>query len=151
MVPPPLLAWAAQLELSGLPDYDAEAAGSLLRRFHQLEPGARDALAAQLATAIAARVSPPPPPGTPALAYLAAVLAVRRERDLARATGGWAGQQPWTVAPASPAHSAPEPARRARAGQRPAAGGPRPELAPAHLSPGRPAPVSSRTECRSRR
>jgi uncharacterized RDD family membrane protein YckC len=83
-VPPPLIGWAAQLELSGLPDQDAEAAGSYLRRFYDLQPMARDALGLQLAATVAARVSPPPPPGTPPAAYLAAVLAVRRERELAR-------------------------------------------------------------------
>jgi uncharacterized RDD family membrane protein YckC len=84
MVPPPLAGWAAQLELSGLPDRDAEAASSYLRRFFDLQPAARDALGLQLAAAVAARVSPPPPPGTPPVAFLAAVLAVRRERDRAR-------------------------------------------------------------------
>jgi uncharacterized RDD family membrane protein YckC len=84
VVPAPLAGWAAQLEISGLPDQDAEAAGSFLRRYGDLHPAARDALGLQLAAAVAARVSPPPPPGTPPAAYLAAVLAVRRERDQAR-------------------------------------------------------------------
>lgn len=83
-VPAPLMAWAAALELSGLSDQDADAAGSFLRRYYELEPPARDALGVQLATAVAARVSPPPPPGTPPATYLAAVLAVRRHRELAR-------------------------------------------------------------------
>ena len=83
-VPPFLAGWAAQLELSGLSDQDAEAAGSYLRRFYDLRPAAREALGLQLAATVAARVSPPPPPGTPPAAYLAAVLAVRRFREQAR-------------------------------------------------------------------
>ncbi len=93
MVPPPLAGWARQLELSGLSDTDAEAAGSYLRRFYDLQPAARDALGLRLAATVAARVSPPPQPGTPPAAFLAAVLAVRRERDWARL----AGQQGGTI------------------------------------------------------
>jgi uncharacterized RDD family membrane protein YckC len=83
-VPPPLAGWATQLELSGLSDGDAEAAGSFLRRYYDLQPAARHALGLQLAAAVAAKVSPPPPPGTPPEAFLAAVLAVRRDREYAR-------------------------------------------------------------------
>jgi len=84
VVPPPLLGWAQALELSRLSDQTAEAAGSYLRRFHDLTPAARDGLGLQLATAVAAQVSPPPPAGTPPAAYLSAVLAVRRQREHAR-------------------------------------------------------------------
>jgi uncharacterized RDD family membrane protein YckC len=87
VVPPPLAGWSMQLELSGLSDRDAEAAGSYLRRFYDLRPAARDALGLQLAATIAAQVSPPPPPGTPPAAFLAAVLAVRRYREHARLSG----------------------------------------------------------------
>jgi uncharacterized RDD family membrane protein YckC len=85
MVPPPLMGWAQSLQLSALSDQTADAASSYLRRFAELAPQAREALGIQLANAVAAEVSPPPPPGTPPAAYLAAVLAVRRERDQARA------------------------------------------------------------------
>jgi uncharacterized RDD family membrane protein YckC len=88
MIPPPLAGWAAQLQLSGLSDRDAEAAGSYLRRFYELQPAARDALGFRLAATIAAHVSPPPPPGTPPAAFLAAVLTVRRQRDYLRLAGG---------------------------------------------------------------
>jgi uncharacterized RDD family membrane protein YckC len=84
VVPPPLVEWARGVELSRLSDQDAEAASSYLRRFYDLEPAARNELGYRLASAVAARVSPPPPVGTPPAEYLAAVLAVRRERDLAR-------------------------------------------------------------------
>ncbi len=84
VIPPPLLGWAQAVELSRLSDQTAEAAGSYLRRFHELTPAARDSLGRQLATAVAAQVSPPPPAGTPPPAYLSAVLAVRRQREHAR-------------------------------------------------------------------
>jgi uncharacterized RDD family membrane protein YckC len=84
VIPAPLHAWAATLELSRLPDVTAEAAASYLRRYHDLLPQARDALGTDLAAAVAACVSPPPPPGTWPAAYLAAVLAVRRDFESAR-------------------------------------------------------------------
>jgi uncharacterized RDD family membrane protein YckC len=102
-VPPPLAGWAAQLELSGLPDGDAEAAGSFLRRYYDLQPAARQALGLQLAATVAAKVSPPPPPGTPPEAFLTAVLAVRRDREYARLAG-----QPGEVATGSQRSAATE-------------------------------------------
>jgi uncharacterized RDD family membrane protein YckC len=110
MVPPPLAYWAAQLELSRLSDTDAEAAGSYLRRFYDLQPAARDALGLQLAAVVAASVSPPPPPGTPPVAFLAAVLAVRRDREFARLSAQRAAAPaPQAPAPAPPATPVPAP------------------------------------------
>jgi uncharacterized RDD family membrane protein YckC len=109
VIPPQLAGWAAQLELSGLSDRDAEAAGSYLRRFYDLQPAARDALGLQLAGAVAARVTPPPPPGTPPVAFLATVLAVRRERDHARLASSqlpFSASQPATASPAAIASQA---------------------------------------------
>ena len=85
VVPPPLTVWAQSLQLSALTDQTADAASSYLRRFAELTPQARETLGIQLANAVAAEVSPPPPIGTPPPAYLTAVLAVRRERDPGRA------------------------------------------------------------------
>jgi uncharacterized RDD family membrane protein YckC len=79
MVPPPLVGWAQSLQVTGLSEQTAAAAGSYLRRFAELSPQARDALGVKLANAVAAQVSPPPPAGTPPAAYLSAVLAVRRQ------------------------------------------------------------------------
>lgn len=85
---PPLLAgWAERLELSGLPDDLALAARQFLLRRDQLDGGVRTTMAASLADEVAARVSPPPPPGTPAETYLAAVTAQRRIREQARLGG----------------------------------------------------------------
>lgn len=84
VIPPPLLPWAQHLELSRLSDQTAAAANGFLRRYYQLRPAAREQLGMQLASAVAAQVSPPPPPGTDPPSFLAAVLAVRREREQAR-------------------------------------------------------------------
>jgi uncharacterized RDD family membrane protein YckC len=83
VVPPPLMGWAQSLQLSALSDQTADAAGTYLRRFAELSPSARESLGIQLANAVAAEVSPPPLAGTTPPAYLAAVLAVRRQREAA--------------------------------------------------------------------
>ena len=124
VVPPPLAGWAQSLQVSGLSAQTAEAAGSYLRRFGELHPAARDALGVQLAAAVAAEVSPPPPVGTPPAAYLAAVLAVRRQHEAAsygvRPAGAAAGQAPRVPVPSFPPGS-PAPPPRAPYQQAPAA------------------------------
>jgi uncharacterized RDD family membrane protein YckC len=105
VIPPPLVGWAQALELSGLDDHTAEQASSYLRRFYELAPAARDEFGQRIAAAVAAHVTPPPPPGTPPAAFLAAVLAVRRQRETARLAAmqaGPAGQPGWPIGPASP-------------------------------------------------
>ncbi len=87
VMPPMLAAWAASLELSGLPDETAAIARSYLGRFGELTPVAREEFGRRIAVEVAAHISPPPPPGTPAAAYLSAVLAERSSRDLARMSG----------------------------------------------------------------
>jgi uncharacterized RDD family membrane protein YckC len=116
VVPAPLAGWAEQLELSGLQDQTAAAAGSYLRRFYELTPAARDEFGVRLATAVAAQVTPPPPAGTPPVALLCAVLAVRREREHARLA---ARHQPASLAQPgeqATAHAAARPADDAAAG-----------------------------------
>jgi uncharacterized RDD family membrane protein YckC len=81
-VPAPLASWATRADLSRVPDQLALSARSYLGRYHELAPAAREALGAKLAAAMAEYVAPPPPPGTPAWAYLAAVLGERRRRAL---------------------------------------------------------------------
>jgi uncharacterized RDD family membrane protein YckC len=108
-VAPQLLGWAQVVEASRLSDQTAEAAGSYLRRFHELAPAARHDLGLRIATAVLNQVSPPPPPGTPPWAYLAAVLAIRRQQEQARlarqrlaaADGSPGAPGPWQTAPAS--------------------------------------------------
>jgi uncharacterized RDD family membrane protein YckC len=87
VMPPMLAPWAASLELSGLPDETAAMARSYLSRFWELAPAARDEFGRRIAGEVAFRVSPPPPPGTPPAAYLSAVLAERRAREMARMAG----------------------------------------------------------------
>ncbi|MBX6385036.1 MAG: RDD family protein, partial [Microbispora sp.] len=80
-MPPPLAAWAATLELSGLSDDLANTARQYLSRWHQLSPQVRDEMGLRVASQVSAHVAPPPPPGVPPYAYLAAVLAERRRRE----------------------------------------------------------------------
>jgi hypothetical protein len=86
-MPPTLAAWAASLELSALPDETAAIARSYLSRYGELTPVAREEFGRRIAAEVAARVSPPPPPGTPAAAYLSAVLSERSSREMARMSG----------------------------------------------------------------
>jgi hypothetical protein len=96
-VPPPLAEWARALQVDSLSEHAAEAAASYLRRISELSPTARDTLGLQLASTVAAQVSPPPPPGTPPAAYLAAVLAVRRQKTLAGSVVAPPRPVEWTV------------------------------------------------------
>lgn len=85
-VSPQLTSWAARLEMSGLTDQTAETARRYLARLPELTPAAQAELGERIAAAVRARVSPLPPPGTPAVAYLSAVVAERRNREQARLT-----------------------------------------------------------------
>ena len=80
-VPPHLTAWATGLELSRLPGDLALAARGYLARYPQLSPRVRDEMGGQIATEVSRVVTPPAPPGTPAWAYLAAVLGERSRRE----------------------------------------------------------------------
>ncbi|MTD58099.1 RDD family protein [Amycolatopsis sp. RM579] len=84
VMPPPLMSWAAGLELSGLPDDLALAVRQYLARYSSLRPEARDSLGLNLAHEVAGRIGAPVPPGVPPWAYLMAVLAERRNR-----AAGW--------------------------------------------------------------
>ena len=83
-VPAQLAAWATGLELSRLPGDLALAARGYLARYPQLSPRIRDEMGAQLATEMSRLVAPPAPAGTPAWAYLAAVLGERGRRESQR-------------------------------------------------------------------
>ncbi len=85
LMPPPLAAWAAQRRhglaadrpgARGAPVPRPAAAPSTRSRASPSAPG--------WPTRSASTSLPPPPPGTPPEAYLAAVIASRRERDQAR-------------------------------------------------------------------
>jgi uncharacterized RDD family membrane protein YckC len=84
MMPPQLAWWAASLQLSGLSAEQAEVARQFLSRAWQLDPQIRNQMAYRIAGDVLSRVAPPPPPGTPPQLALAAVLAERHRRALAR-------------------------------------------------------------------
>jgi uncharacterized RDD family membrane protein YckC len=95
VMPPPLAAWAAGLDLVGVPDVLALNVRTFLHRAATLAPEARAATADQLAAQMAQHVRAPAPPGTPAEAYLAAILAERTRRSQAAGpAAGWAAPGP---------------------------------------------------------
>lgn len=75
-----LAAWAATLDLTALDDDLALAVRSFLARNSKLAEPARSVLGERLVREVAAVTLPPPPPGTPAWMYLAAVHAERHRR-----------------------------------------------------------------------
>jgi hypothetical protein len=83
-MPPPLAGWAAELQLSALPNDLALAVRQYLGRLHELSPEAAGSLGYSLAMDVSARLGTPVPPGVPVQVYLTAVLAERRTREQAR-------------------------------------------------------------------
>ena len=86
--PPPMPAalatWAATADLGTPPVGLTLAVRQYLGRLPTLDAASRERLGAMLATRASEYVAPPPPPGTTAWDFLAAVSAARRDRDLAR-------------------------------------------------------------------
>ncbi|MFI5914551.1 RDD family protein [Dactylosporangium sp. NPDC051541] len=104
-MPPPLARWAALLDLTGLDDSLALAVRHFLARNREIGEPARTALGQALAREVADRTTPPPPPGVPGWAYLAAVLAERHRRSahrLARARAASATVWPGLYAAITP-------------------------------------------------
>jgi uncharacterized RDD family membrane protein YckC len=83
-VPGHLVQWAQSLELSRLSDDLANAAREYLARYTELQPDARVALGDALAYRVGQVTAPAPPVPIVAPAFLSAVLAERRRRELAR-------------------------------------------------------------------
>jgi uncharacterized RDD family membrane protein YckC len=83
-MPPQLAWWASSLQLSGLGVDQAELARQFLSRASQLDTRVRDQIAYRITGEVVAQISPPPPSGTPPQLVLAAVLAERHRRELAR-------------------------------------------------------------------
>jgi uncharacterized RDD family membrane protein YckC len=120
-MPPPLAAWAATLDLSRLPDELAQRARAYLTRWASLTPAAQAEVGSRLAGEVAALVTPAPPPGVPAWAYLSAVVAERRRRAQEASTpavavaptfwhqDGTAAAPAAAPPPAPPASPSPEP------------------------------------------
>lgn len=84
VMPPRLAAWARSADIAALPNGLALAVRSFLGRAWQIDPATRQSLGERLADEVSHYVAPLPPPGTPPDAFLAAVIAARRERDTAR-------------------------------------------------------------------
>ena len=84
VMPPQLAGWAAGADMTALPTGLALAVRQFLGRLPQLDPASRATIGHRLATAVGEHVAPPPPAGTPPEAFLAAVVAARRDRDTAR-------------------------------------------------------------------
>jgi uncharacterized RDD family membrane protein YckC len=83
-MPPALAWWASSLQLSGLSAGQADVARQFLARAPELDPRLRQQMAYRIAGDVLARIAPPPPPGAPPQLVLAAVLAERHRRELAR-------------------------------------------------------------------
>jgi uncharacterized RDD family membrane protein YckC len=81
-MPPELAGWAATLDLAGLDDNVALSVRQYLARNRQIREPARTQLGQLLAREVSAVTNPPPPPGVPGWAYLAAVHAERHRRSL---------------------------------------------------------------------
>ena len=84
-MPPRLAGWAHAADMRRLPDGLALSARQFLGRAGSLHPASRVALGRRLAAEVSAYVAPLPPPGTHPEAFLAAVLAERRDREYAAA------------------------------------------------------------------
>ncbi|BCZ22410.1 RDD family protein [Mycobacterium senriense] len=100
MMPPSLAWWASSLQLSGLSAGQAEVARQFLSRATQLDRQLRLQMGYRIAADVVARIAPPPPPGAPPELVLAAVLAERHRRELARLrpvmpAPGPMGPAPW--------------------------------------------------------
>ena len=89
-VPPALMSWVSQADLATLPADLSLRIRSLLSRASALHPVSLEHQSQLLAKEASAYVMPQPPPGTPALPFLQAVMAERFRRDnqrLARQQG----------------------------------------------------------------
>jgi hypothetical protein len=98
-MPPELAWWASTVQLSGLRADQADRARQFLTRAAQLDPALRDQIGYRIAGEVVAHISPPPPPGAPPDRVLAAVLAERHRRELARLQPGMVAPHPATVVP----------------------------------------------------
>ena len=102
-MPYPLLGWAQQLDLSALPDDVALSARQYLTRMHEMRPDVAARMGHELAGEVTRYVALPPA-GTPPWAYLAAITAERRVRQMRAAEA--AQRQAWERAQAqAPAYA----------------------------------------------
>ena len=128
LMPPQLAWWASTLQLSGLRAEQAELARQFLSRATQLDPMVRDQMAYRIAGDVVAQISPPPPPGAPPQHVLAAVLAERHRRELARLQPQPVAAPPQWPAPSGQQPAYQQPAPPAPAPQQPDTGGFKPPI-----------------------
>jgi uncharacterized RDD family membrane protein YckC len=83
-MPHHLAGWARQADMASLPTGLALAIRQFLGRLPTIDPASRTSIGGRLAEEVSRYVAPEPPPGTRPEDFLAAVIASRRERDLAR-------------------------------------------------------------------
>lgn len=83
-MPPHLAVWAAHADMTALPTGLVLAVRQFLSRSSTVDPAAGVSIAGNLADEVTKYVAPPPPVGTAPGDFLAAVMASRRQRDLAR-------------------------------------------------------------------
>lgn len=83
-MPYPLATWAESADIAALPTGLALAVRQFLGGIHRVEPASRHALGVTLAAQVSRYVAPQPPLGTHPEAFLAAVVAARRQRDSQR-------------------------------------------------------------------
>jgi uncharacterized RDD family membrane protein YckC len=82
VMPPGLASWARTADVARLPDGLALSVRQFLGRAAGLHPASRVQLGSQLTSEVQRYVNPLPPLGTHPEAFLAAVLAERRDREL---------------------------------------------------------------------
>jgi uncharacterized RDD family membrane protein YckC len=83
-MPPELATWARSADLASLPTGLALAVRQFLGRLPTLDPYSRQRVGADLLAEVRRYVAPAPPSGAPPEVVLGAVIAERRDRDLAR-------------------------------------------------------------------
>jgi len=84
LMPPPLAGWARAADIAPIPERLLLSIRQVLGRAGTLAPQTQVMLLQRLAGELSSYVAPPPPYGTPPDAFLAAVIAEHRDRDLAR-------------------------------------------------------------------
>ncbi len=83
-MPPQLAQWARSADLATLPTGLALAVRQYLARLPNLDPHSRERVGSELLAEVRQYVAPAPPSSAPPEMVLGAVVAERRERDLAR-------------------------------------------------------------------
>lgn len=83
-MPPALASWAKRTDLGTLPTGTALAVRQFLGRLPTIDPASRARVGQALLADVLPHVAPAPPAGAPPELVLAAIIAERRERDLAR-------------------------------------------------------------------